>query len=147
MKNIDWHLPTDYLKFKVWQQTPKYGVRGAIIITGLKIAFTFVALGLVGLSFGPLFAPASEVEKPLNAPSYDSAPHRLAASEVCKVETGKPGLVKASGEVVASHVMVVRQDGVMQRMDTTEAWDRVESKKESDNIWVVGVCKSDVVKS
>lgn len=143
-KSIDWQLVPDYVRFMVWKQTPKYGVKGAIVITGLKIAFTFVALGMVGFSFGPLFAPASEVEKPLNAPSYDSAPHRQAASQVCEVETGKPGLVKASGKVVASHVMVVRQDGVMERMDTTEAWDRTESKKESDNIWVVGVCRADV---
>lgn len=148
-------LILDYIQFKRYQkalrlvgkQTPKYDLRTAIVLTGLKIASGFVALGILGLSLGPLFAPADETTKPLNAPSYDSAPHRLAASQLCKVETGKPGLVQANSEVVAAHVIVVRQDGVMQRMDTSEAWDRTESKSEADNIWVVGVCKKDVVKS
>lgn len=132
---------------KIFKQTPAYDVRTSIVITGVKIASSFVGLGLLGLGLGPLFAPADETTKPLNAPSYDSAPHRLAASQLCKVETGKPGLIQARNEVVAGHVIVVRQDGVMQRMDTSEAWDRTESKSEADNIWVVGVCKKDVVKS
>lgn len=130
----------------ITRQTPAYSARTAIVITAMKVVSAFVALGILGLSLGPLFAPAHEDTKPLNAPSYDSAPHRLAASQLCKVETGKPGLIQASGEVVAAHVIVVRQDGVMQRMDTGEAWDRTESKSEADNIWVVGICKKDVVK-
>jgi hypothetical protein len=32
----------------------------------------------------------------------------------------------------------------MERMDTTEAWDRARSKKEADNVWVIGVCRADV---
>lgn len=144
MKNIDWHLIPDFIRFRMFEQTKKYGVKTAIIIVSLKIASAFVSLIILGFSVGPLFAPADEDPKPLNAPSYDSAPHRLAASQLCQVETDKPGLIRASGEVVAGHVIVVRQDGVMQRMGTREAWDRTESKSEADNIWVVGVCKADV---
>lgn len=132
---------------KILKQTPAYDVRTAIVLTSAKIASAFVVLGLAGLGLGPLAAPADETTKPLNAPSYDSAPHRLAASQLCKVETGKPGLIQARNEVIAGHVIVVRQDGVMQRMDTSEARDRTESEVESDNVWVVGVCKKDVVKS
>lgn len=154
MKNIDWHLIPDYIRFKRYQkalrliarQTEAYDARTAIVITGMKIAAAFVTLGVLGLSLGPMFAPAHEETKPLNAPSYDSAPHRLAAAQLCNVETGDAHMVRANSDVVAAHVVVVRQDGVMQRMDTGEAWDRTESKTEADNIWVVGVCTADVVR-
>lgn len=152
---IDWQIIPDYIQFKryqkamrVLQQTQKYDVKTAIVITAIKIGGAFVFLGVAGLSFGSVLMPTTDEvkNKPLNAPSYDSAPHRIAASELCEVETGKPGLVQASKKVWATNVVVVRQDGIMQRMDTTEAWDRSKSKNRADDIWVVGVCKSDIVK-
>lgn len=143
---IDWQVAPDYLRFLVWKQTPKYGVKTAIIITGVKIASAFVFLAIAGISFAGGFMPTTDEvkNKPLNSPSYDSVAHRQAASELCAAETGHIGLVRA-GKVVAGHVVVVRLDGVMERMDTTEAWDRAESKTRADDIWVVGVCKADVV--
>ena len=91
----------------------------------------------------PIDVKSVDGNEPVNSPSYDSTVHRQAASELCAAETGRNGLVRA-GKVVAGHVVVVRLDGVMERMDTTEAWGRAESKTRADDIWVVGVCKADV---
>lgn len=147
MKNIDWHLIPDFIRFRMFEQTKRYGVRTAIVITGLKIAFTFVALGMVGLSFGPMFAPATvtEDDKPRNAPSYADVHYRQAASQLCGVYTDVAKVVPSGEGIVAGHVIVVRLDGVMERMDTSAAWDRAESRTTADDIWVIGVCQGDII--
>lgn len=92
----------------------------------------------------PVDVKAVDGNEPQNAPSYDSATYRQAAALVCKVETGNGHIVPSGEDKIAAHVVVVRMDGTMERMDTTEAWDRSKSKTEADNIWVIGICKADV---
>lgn len=117
-----------------------------LIASMAQVALLAVGCLLVSFSLANQSDTASvDGNEPKNAPSFDSAVHRQAASQVCKAETGRAGLVRAHNGVVAAHVMVVRLDGVMERMDTTEAWERLESANEADDIWVVGVCKSDVI--
>lgn len=92
----------------------------------------------------PMDVKAIDGNETPNAPSYDSVTHRQAASLVCQAETKRSGLVQSGNDIVASHVIVVRGDGVMERMDTTEAWDRTESKTTNDDVWVIGICKADI---
>lgn len=92
----------------------------------------------------PMDVKAIDGNEPENTPSYDSAVHRQAAAMVCKVETGNSRIVRSEGTVVAAHVMVVRLNGVMERMDTSEAWDRTKSKTKADDVWVIGICKADI---
>jgi hypothetical protein len=148
VKNIDWHLIPDYIRFKAFEQTKRYGVRTAIVITGVKVAAGFVVLVSAALTVGNsgMVRTVNDSDKPVNTPSYASVTHRQAASMVCEVETGNAGLRQASPSVWAAYVVVVRLDGTMQRMDTTEAWDRAESETRADDIWVIGVCAGDIVR-
>lgn len=137
-------LVADYFRFKVWQQTPKYGPKKAVIMVLVSVACRVVAALIVGFSLGPAFATVTDEvkNKPSNIPTYEA--YREAASQLCQVETDRPGLVRSGNHVVAGHVIVVRGDGVMERMDTTEAWDRTKSKTTTDDVWVIGVCKADI---
>lgn len=83
-------------------------------------------------------------DEPVNAPNY--ATHAAMAQGLCFLDTGEQDVVKAGPNVVAAHVIVVKLNGSMVRMDTSEAFDRAGSKTRADDIWVVGVCRGDIVK-
>lgn len=79
--------------------------------------------------------------KPVNEPTFET--HGEVASQLCDVETGSPKLLRATNRVLSKFVVVVRNDGVMLRMETGEAFDRAQSKTRADDIWSVGVCDRD----
>lgn len=84
-------------------------------------------------------AVAMEESKPKNSPSIRT--HRAQAEKVCKGPVVVP-----SKKVYSPDVVVVKMNGKVVVMGLDEAFKRVQSKKHADNIWVIGACKSHVVK-
>lgn len=84
-------------------------------------------------------AVAMEESKPKNSPSIRT--HRAQAEKACKGPVVVP-----SKKVYSPDVVVVKMNGKVVVMGLDEAFKRVESKRHADNIWVIGACKSHVVK-
>lgn len=109
------------------------------IVMGMGIGATLS----VGFASHGIGTASTDQDKPVNAPNY--ATHADAARPLCFLHTEEWDVVKAGPNIVAGHVVVVKLDGSMVRMDTSEAFDRAGSKTRADDIWVVGVCRGDIV--
>lgn len=107
------------------------------LIGGLPLLMVAVAM-MVGVTvIGANAGKSLDDTKPSNSPSYET--HEDMAARVC----GGP-VVAPNPEQSATDVVVVRMDGRVVRMDTSDAWGRVNSKTDADDVWVIGVCVSDL---
>lgn len=124
----------------IFQQMPKMSTRNTAIVAGIKILTRFLFVAVVATTCGSVFVTTKSLdgEKPVNVPTYESALPE--AREICR----QP-VVQSKPDLIATHVVVVRQNGDTVRMDTTEAWARVKSPEDSDDVWVVGICAEDLV--
>lgn len=84
-------------------------------------------------------AKAMEESKPVNSPSIRT--HRAQAEKVCG-----GAVVTPHKGILAPDVVVIKMNGKAVLMTLDEAFKRIRSKKHADNIWVIGACKSHVVK-
>lgn len=110
---------------------------------GGRMLATWISGALFGISGSFLFAQNGigvdrvDDEKPENSPSWTT--HQDAARELCGGPVVKPG-----PGVFATHVVVMKLNGLLVRMPIDQAWDRAKSKAYADDIWTIAVCKSDV---
>ena len=116
---------------KLWSLGSKFG---------LALAISYL-MGQAGVGIAD--AGEFDGDKPVNFPTYET--HGDAVRPLCFLETGDWDVVKAAPKVVAANVIVMKNDGHIVYMDTTEAWDRARSKTDADNVWVIGVCEGDIV--
>lgn len=112
----------------------------AAIQLGVTVVSRSLAIACFALACGPAFVVVKslDAEKPVNVPTYESALPE--SRKICR----EP-VVESKPDLWATDVVVVRQDGDTVRMDTTEAWSRIESPEDSDDVWVVGICAEDIV--
>lgn len=116
------------------------GARSAAVQLAISIVSRMVAVTIFALCCGSAFVVTKSLDdqKPVNEPTYESALPE--SREICR----QPVVVPES-HIYATDVVVVRQNGDTVRMDTTEAWNRIESPEDSDDVWVVGICAEDIV--
>lgn len=108
------------------------------------ILIAFFTFGVVvSLNTDPLLPaehPQVAHDKPNNWPEFDNPVFREKAEKtVCHGKIVRPG-----GHIKADRVVVVKQNGKMVAMDTGEAFRRVDTKNEYDNVWTIGVCKKHI---
>lgn len=105
----------------------------------LLVAASAVMVGVTAIGAADLYAGTTlEKTKPSNAaPAFET--HRATAERVCSGAVVAPD----SGQLAAA-VVVIKLDGSAVRMDTSDAFDRQESKTDADDVWVIGVCKRDL---
>lgn len=120
-------------------------MRSTIIKLAINVigGMAFGAVLSVGFASQGIGTTSTDHDKPVNAPNY--ATHADSARPLCFLHTEEWDVVKAGPNVVAGHVVVVKLNGSLVRMDTSEAFERAESKTRADDIWVVGVCRGDIV--
>lgn len=132
-------LVRDYLHW-IAIKDHKVDAKTAGIQLGITIVSRSLAIACFALSCGSAFVVTKslEDEKPVNVPTYESSLDE--GRKICR----QP-MVVSEPHLIATHVVVVRQNGDTVRMDTSEAWARVDSPEDSDDVWVVGICAEDLV--